>query len=784
MPNSHFFFLILLGAATDTPGEEARTDAPIQLDIRLKDGGFVRGVPKDVRKLKLMTVLGPVEIPFRHIRTVSREEELYVIDLANSMRLKGKLELKALPVASRLGAMNLPVQQILSLSVSRPLPKPLQEGLVLHYDFENIQAGKVIDLSGEKNHGKLYGTSLAPGINGSGMKFDPGDYIDAGDAPSLKLSRLTVAAWVWLPFFKDNRFWIQKGQIGARGIDFGFQISAGRGLWFITNHGNNYVGGNTQHPTFAEKWHHIAATWDDESRVNFFMDGKPSAIEQAEGELGPLVARFSLKIGRWSDHKFVGRADEVTVYSRILTADRIRALAQWPRDNYGLGIETARPLLQKEPKQTWQDGLVAWLTGDGHSLDRSQLNHPIESAKSRYASDRHGWPESAFDLDDGSKPILLPAEQTLNTDEAFTLSAWIRPRSFNDKFGRPRYIFSKWHSGTTHGDYILEIDKGRLRLRLMGNKPRQVSGFSHQGNIPVDEWTHVAVTFLRGRVHFFVNAKSAGQYSTQARTTYLQPYKHDRLAIGALSWQAQNQFDGQLDDIRIHNRSLTGEEIETMMNYSTAPRIKLDDYVWSAGRTKFKIQDGLHTVPKAREGFSYGVNGRGPLLSTHLGDRSWKDFVMDFDFLVKQASPELNQHNMPEESAGVHFLFRVQNLRENWLEQGLTAYRLSFLQSGEWEFHRLHNIRRMRGLPEARGRKVALGKGKFPAFLDKEHHLNVQAIGGTLKIQFNNNFQIQINDGVKKEGTSPLLYGGFAIQWAAESMGYFRNFKLVPLEAF
>jgi hypothetical protein len=79
---------------------------------------------------------------------------------------------------------------------------------------------------------------------------------------------------------------------------------------------------------------------------------------------------------------------------------------------------------------------------------------------------------------------------------------------------------------------------------------------------------------------------------------------------------------------------------------------------------------------------------------------------------------------------------------------------------------------------------VALGKGKFPAFLDKEHHLNVQAIGGTLKIQFNNNFQIQINDGVKKEGTSPLLYGGFAIQWAAESMGYFRNFKLVPLEAF
>jgi hypothetical protein len=167
----------------------------------------------------------------------------------------------------------------------------------------------------------------------------------------------------------------------------------------------------------------------------------------------------------------------------------------------------------------------------------------------------------------------------------------------------------------------------------------------------------------------------------------------ERLAIGALSWRAQNQFDGQLDDIRIHNRALNSEEIEAMMNDSTAPRIKLDNHVWSTGRTKFKIQqDGLHTVPEARKGFPYGVDGRGPMLSTHLGDESWKDYVMDFDFLVKQASPKFNL-KMPADWAGIHFLFRVQNLRENWLEKGITAYRLSFLHSGEWEFHRLHNIR-------------------------------------------------------------------------------------------
>ena len=71
---------------------------------------------------------------------------------------------------------------------------------------------------------------------------------------------------------------------------------------------------------------------------------------------------------------------------------------------------------------------------------------------------------------------------------------------------------------------------------------------------------------------------------------------------------------------------------------------------WHPWRAEFAIVDGrLASQPKARKGFRYGHwgNGRNPLLATHVGDKAWTNYRVDFDFAMLPKDSRFDPHRMP-----------------------------------------------------------------------------------------------------------------------------------------
>ena len=84
-----------------------------------------------------------------------------------------------------------------------------------------------------------------------------------------------------------------------------------------------------------EAWQHVALTWSvTDSRIRLYHNGSEVAYAQQQfgsGSVRPDTSHpyiIGIRGGLGAVHAFNGRIDEVRLYSRVLSADEIRALAE------------------------------------------------------------------------------------------------------------------------------------------------------------------------------------------------------------------------------------------------------------------------------------------------------------------------------------------------------------------------------------------------------------------------------------------------------------------------
>ena len=164
----------------------------------------------------------------------------------------------------------------------------------------------------------------------------------------------------------------------------------------------------------------------------------------------------------------------------------------------------------------------------------------------------------------------MPDSDTLDTDYAFTLSAWINPKAYKDENGYSAWIVSKWYSDPYRADYALYLNAktGQLVLSVSQDHPRKMyDGLGSPKPIAKNTWTHVAATFNRGVMHLYVNGKLVNKLvSTKVKRTDLTEYVHDDVHIGGL-WDDKYNFDGRIHDVGIWNRALSDAEIAQLAEF-------------------------------------------------------------------------------------------------------------------------------------------------------------------------------------------------------------------------
>ena len=453
-------------------------------------------------------------------------------------------------------------------AATRPAPKLSggwipRDGLVSLWSGE----GNANDSAGE-NHGKAAGgVGFAAGRVGQAFKLDgKDDHINCGNGKSLQITgSQTIAMWI-----KPDRLGVRQNPIakayGGEGTmtleptgelsyfygTSGMNLGSGRYAVFSTfgqaadtSTGACKVYSVRKTTIKVGQWTHVALVRDlVAKRIRWYVNGD-LVTEAAASIPAAKASNLSLLIGKgYVASNFAGLIDEVAIWNRALRAQEVRVVCR-----------QLSPLAR---------GLVGMWTGDGSAADSLGGHNGQLTAGASYATDRHGNRNAAFSFDGKKGFVIIPDSEALDTDESFTLSAWVKPRVWRVPNLDDPLIVAKWDEtdpGT--GDYYLclEVD-GRARCGVSQGKKNYVHDpLISKSVAPKNKWTHLAMTFDRGKMKLYVNGKlDASKVSATVKHTHREEYPHDDVIIGA-GWNNQHNFDGAIDDVAIWGRALSAREV-------------------------------------------------------------------------------------------------------------------------------------------------------------------------------------------------------------------------------
>ncbi len=221
-----------------------------------------------------------------------------------------------------------------------------------------------------------------------------------------------------------------------------------------------------------------------------------------------------------------------------------------------------------------RDGLVAHWAGDGNAADSAGANHGSMARDASFTADRFGQAGKAFYFTGKRGFVNVPDADALDTDEAFTLSAWIFPRAHQSHHATMSTIVAKgFGRARGHGDYNLRLLlDGRLSLVVCNSDEKYVSDeIRSRSVVPTWAWTHVAATFRRGERKLYIAGRLDAEAASEkvTRTTRAE-YNRDKLAIGAQAVH-MHDFCGAIDDVALWDRALTAEEISRLHQATNVP---------------------------------------------------------------------------------------------------------------------------------------------------------------------------------------------------------------------
>lgn len=212
-------------------------------------------------------------------------------------------------------------------------------------------------------------------------------------------------------------------------------------------------------------------------------------------------------------------------------------------------------------------GLVGWWPGDGNAGDIAGFNPGSLVGDVKF---EQGKVDQAFSLD-GASFVSLGNKAPLNlVGTQMTMAGWIKPRvnSIAIYFGKTEY-------GTN--PYLLLFSRGvSARLKSAGQEVpvHAFSDFPSNTKFyvpPIDEWTHVTLTYDGQQIKIYINGKLMGQAPKSGNI------EGDDVPFnigGRANDQGTGKFNGLIDEVELFNRPLSPEEIKAIFEAGSAGKCK------------------------------------------------------------------------------------------------------------------------------------------------------------------------------------------------------------------
>jgi hypothetical protein len=207
-------------------------------------------------------------------------------------------------------------------------------------------------------------------------------------------------------------------------------------------------------------------------------------------------------------------------------------------------------------------GLVAAYSfgeGSGTSVGDASGNNNSGVVAGNAAWTTQGRFGPALSFDGVDDLVTIPDAASLDLTNGMTLEAWVNPTALS---GWRTIMMKEINAGLAYAFYANDNAPKPAAYVHLANQS-QSSGVSGTSQVPLNAWTHVAVTFDGGTERMFINGVEVS--SAPASGSIVQSSNSLRIGGNAV-WG--EYFAGLIDEVRIYDRALTATEIQADM---TAP---------------------------------------------------------------------------------------------------------------------------------------------------------------------------------------------------------------------
>ena len=433
-----------------------------------------------------------------------------------------------------------------------------RSNLVLELLFD----GDARDTSGNGHHGEVTGAVLTAdrfGKQHAAYVFDGrNDFISVAPPPALREDGFTLSVWARYDDETFSRYWsnavITQDDGGGRRRVFQMSQLGPLPTWHLMGRGRDPL---ITRPVGTSQWRHLAVTHDGTVH-RLYLDGV--LHDQTEAPFPPH-GEEPINVGRKGSGEpefyFHGAIDDVRIYTETLSREDIMALT---RENGWQPPPLTEMVVPDPPESSLEDALVAhWPLESAAMADISPNGlkaivmgrpEPVDGPRGR-----------ALRFD-GIEDWAVVKNPSLELLHYLTITCWVR--GFDTE---SQYSQVVWYGDGAWGQdpYSLSIQEGRIGFRV-DDVATQWELMTESKPDP-DGWTFVAAT-LSTRADGLMDQKIYLDGVLAVEQVTENPYRYIELGRMWLTFASFGSgFDKEpmdLDDVRLYNRPLSRQEIESL----------------------------------------------------------------------------------------------------------------------------------------------------------------------------------------------------------------------------